>query len=104
MNTEANKKKKEVGTLLTMLTALGKLGVTDSLLQRKYGLNRASLHRVRCGGDLPTAHAHYFKMLLRAMEWQRVLCHEKKDETGLLRLGQIMFEVMLRENGISPAF
>ena len=50
MNKEAKTNKNEVGTLLTMLQLLSWLGVTDSILQRVYGLNRASLNKVRKGG------------------------------------------------------
>ena len=97
MNKEAKAKEKEVGTLLTMLQLLGKLGVTDSMLQRKHGLNRASLNTVRKGGELRNAHGYYFKTLLGELECHRQRCRKRMDADGHRRIKEVMFDVMLRE-------
>jgi len=97
MDKEAKANDKEVGTLLTMLQLLDRLGVTDSMLQRKHGLNRASLNTVRKGGVLRNAHEHYFKVLLGELEWHRELCRKRMDADGHRRIKEVMFEVMLRE-------
>lgn len=91
---------KEADPLFSMLMLLGKYGVTDSMLQRKYNLNRASLNRVRKGGHLTYAHEHYFKTLLRELEQWRLLFRARMDEKNHRLIKDTMFEVMLQENGI----
>ena len=101
MNKEVNQdKKKEVGTLLAMLKLLDRYGVTDSMLERKYGLNRKSLYTVRKGGMLRNAHSHYFRTLLAELNWHREICRRKMDDDGHRMIKETMFAVMLREYGI----
>ena len=100
MNKEANQDKKETGTLLVMLNLLDRYGVTDSMLERKYGLNRKSLYTVRKGGMLRNAHAHYFRTLLNELNQQREMCRRKMDDNGHRLIKETMFAVMLWEYGI----
>lgn len=100
MNKEANQDKKETGTLLVMLNLLDRYGVTDSMLERKYGLNRKSLYTVRKGGMLRNAHSHYFRTLLGELNWQRDICRRKMDDNGHRLIKETMFAVMLWEYGI----
>lgn len=90
----------EVGSLLIMLQLLGKFGVTDSMLNRKYGLNRASLNSIRKGGRLRNSYDHYFRMLLRELEYQRQICKLKVDVDNHRLIKDAMFWVMSREFGI----
>lgn len=90
----------EVSTLLVMLQLLGKLGVTDSMLNRKYGLNRTSLNNVRKGRKLTNSHDYYLRLLLRELEHQRQLCRCKMDDEGHRIIKETMFQVMCYEFGI----
>ena len=100
MNKEANQDKKETGTLLVMLNLLDRYGVTDSMLERKYGLNRKSLYTVRKGGMLRNAHAHYFRTLLNELNQQREMCRRRMDDDNHRIIKETMFRVMLWEYGI----
>ena len=97
MNKEAETNKNEVGTLLTMLQLLSWLGVTDSILQRVYGLNRASLNKVRKGGELRNVHAQYFKVLLSELNSNLEKSRVQMDVDKHRKIKDVMFEVMLRE-------
>lgn len=84
-----------------MLMLLSKYGVTDSMLNRKYGLNRASLNSVRKGGKLRNSHEHYFKVLLRELEYHRLIFRRIMDEDNHRLIKETMFWVMCREFGIT---
>lgn len=90
----------EMSSLLIMLQLLGKFDVTDSMLNRKYGLNRASLNSIRKGGRLRNSHDHYFRMLLRELEHQRQICRIKADAANHRLIKDTMFWVMSSEFGI----
>lgn len=89
---------KEASTFLIMLQLLKRYGVTDSVLQRKYKLNRATLHKVRKGEDLSYSHEHYFNILLSALNLQRRKYYDLKNEKEYRLIKDTMFEVMLREH------
>lgn len=94
---EANKKQ-ESSTLLMMLTYLDKkFEFLDSLLERKHGLSRMSLAKIRKGGELPYAHEHYFKVLLGMIESLRMKHYEAKDAEQHREVKDFMFKVMKRE-------
>ena len=95
---ETNKTNEKMGTLLTMLTYLDKkYEFLDSLLERNYGLNRASLAKIRKGSDLPLAHKHYFKTLLAMLETLRERYRAAMDADSHREVKDLMFEVMKRE-------
>lgn len=83
-----------------MLQLLSKLGVTDSMLNRKYGLNRTSLYNIRNGNKLPYSHDHYFKMLLRELEYHRQESRRNLDDVRHRMIKETMFDVMCYEFGI----
>ena len=88
----------KMGTLLIMLTYLDKkYEFLDSLLERKYGLSRMSLAKIRKGGDLPLAHNHYFCTLLAMLDALRQRYHVAMDADSHREVKDLMFEVMKRE-------
>ena len=101
--------------LTLMLLMLKRHGVNDSMLCKKYGLNKHSLSKIKRGECLTYAHSDYFEKLLNALESvldqyeieTDVDCYrEVKDfehevlrmEHGWFKVSAIMFVKMLMKN------
>ena len=99
-----NKSNEETSTLNRMLDFLHKNGVTDTELERNYGLNRMSLRSIWQGKDLKKVHNFYFRTLLQRLQDKLDTSIVKGDEKMQESIHNFMFSVMKQEFGIMSNF
>ena len=87
-----------------MLDFLHKNGVTDTELERNYGLNRMSLRSICQGKDLKKVHNFYFITLLQRLQDKLDTYIVKGDEKLQESIHNFMFSVMKQEVGILSNF
>ena len=99
-----NKSNEETSTLKKMLDFLHKNGVTDTELERNYGLNRMTLRSICQGKDLKKVHNFYFRTLLQRLQDKLDTSIVKGDEKMQESIHNFMFSVMKQEFGILSNF
>ena len=99
-----NQSNEETSTLKKMLDFLHKNGVTDTELERNYGLNRMSLRSICQGKDLKKVHNFYFRTLLQRLQDKLDTSIVKGDEKLQESIHKFMFSVMKQEFGILSNF
>ena len=99
-----NKSNEETSTLNRMLDFLHKNGVTDTELERNYGLNRMPLRSICQGKDLKKVHNFYFRTLLQRLQDKLDTSIVKGDEKMQESIHNFMFSVMKQEFGIMSNF
>ena len=87
-----------------MLDFLHKNGVTDTELERNYGLNRMTLRSICQGKDLKKVHSFYFRTLLQRLQNKLDTSIVKRDEKMQESIHNFMFSVMKQEFGIMSNF
>ena len=92
-----NQSNEETSTLKKMLDFLHKNGVTDTELERNYGLNRMSLRSICQGKDLKKVHNFYFRTLLQRLQDKLDTSIVKGDEKLQESIHNFMFSVLKQE-------
>ena len=87
-----------------MLDFLHKNGVTDTELERNYGLNRMTLRSICQGKDLKKVHNFYFRTLLQRLQDKLDTSIVQGDEKMQESIHNFMFSVMKQEFGIMSNF
>ena len=87
-----------------MLDFLHKNGVTDTELERNYGLNRMTLRSICQGKVLKKVHSFYFRTLLQRLQDKLDTSIVKGDEKMQESIHNFMFSVMKQEFGIMSNF
>ena len=85
--------------LTLMLLMLKRHGVNDSMLCRKYGLNKHSLSKIKRGECLTYAHSDYFEKLLNALESVLDQYEIEKDVDCYREVKDFVLEVYRMEHG-----
>ena len=85
--------------LTLMLLMLKRHGVNDSMLCRKYGLNKHSLSKIKRGECLTYAHSDYFEKLLNALESVLDQYEIEKDVDCYREVKDFEHEVLRMEHG-----
>ena len=99
-----NQSNEETSTLKKMLDFLHKNSVTDTELERNYGLNRMTLRSICQGKDLKKVHSFYFRTLLQRLQDKLDTSIVKGDEKMQESIHNFMFSVMKQEFGIMSNF
>ena len=87
-----------------MLDFLHKNSVTDTELERNYGLNRMTLRSICQGKYLKKVHNFYFRTLLQRLQDKLDTSIVKGDEKMQESIHNFMFSVMKQEFGIMSNF
>ncbi len=92
--------KEEPYTLLLALKFLDRYDYTDTMMVRKYGLNRSTLRLVRNGKRLKNSHDFYIRCYLKEMK--KLLDNSRNDmnDSEHKKIKDLMFVLMSREMGI----
>ena len=86
--------------LTLMLLMLKRHGVNDSMLCRKYGLNKVYLSKIKRGECLTYAHEVYFTALLKELVSLSAQYKMIMDSDRYREMESFMLEVLLTERGI----
>lgn len=87
-----------------MLDFLHKIGVTDTDLERNYGLNRMTLRSISKGKDLMKVHDLYFRTMLQRLQDKLDASVMKGNVEMQESIKNTMFSVMKQEFGIINKF
>lgn len=87
-----------------MLDFLHKIGVTDTDLERNYGLNRMTLRSISKGKDLKKVHNLYFRTMLQRLQDKLDASVMKGNVEMQESIKNTMFSVMKQEFGIINKF
>ena len=87
-----------------MLDFLHKIGVTDTDLERNYGLNRMTLRSISKGKDLMKGHNLYFRTMLQRLQDKLDASVMKGNVEMQESIKNTMFSVMKQEFGIINKF
>ena len=87
-----------------MLDFLHKIGVTDTDLERNYGLNRMTLRSISKGKDLTKVHNLYFRTMLQRLQDKLDASVMKGNVEMQESIKNTMFSVMKQEFGIINKF
>lgn len=87
-----------------MLDFLHKIGVTDTDLERNYGLNRMTLRSISKGKDLKKVHNLYFRTMLQRLQDKLDASVMKGNVEMQESIKNTMFSVMKQEFGIISKF
>ena len=87
-----------------MLDFLHKIGVSDTDLERNYGLNRMTLRSISKGKDLKKVHNLYFRTMLQRLQDKLDASVMKGNVEMQESIKNTMFSVMKQEFGIISKF